>query len=240
MSRRTTRRAQTARRWAVAAAIIVGGSASPAPAEGGAPASVAARWQVAGGEPALTIPLAGVLTAKQRSMLEGGFTTVSELALFANAPSEDDEDAEVKPTPLLTIPCSVKFDAWEETYEVTRFTDPPSTALTREFAGYADPCLTVTLDSAAEIARLAPRGGTLAATLVVKQTSPEEAKKIKDWLVKQQSGVMQGLFSHMLGELTLNQTIVVTVEVVPKPHELGTTPKTPIKAAVKPKTVHKE
>ena len=44
--------------------------------------------------------------------------------------------------------------------------------------------------------------------------------RIKDWLIQQQSGVMQSLFSHMLGELTLNQSIKVRVAVPAKPAKL--------------------
>ena len=90
------------------------------------------------------------------------------------------------------------------------------------------------------IAALAAVRNVTPATLVVKQTSPEEANDIKDWLVKQQSGVMQGLFSHMVGELMLNQTVVVAVEIAPKPSELGASVPTPRKAAGKPKAASKE
>jgi hypothetical protein len=220
------------------AAALVAGVAGPARA--GAPtAVVSGLWQLEGGRPVVVVPLDGVLTVKQRSMLEGGFTTVSELALYAAVPSEDDDET-TKPAPLLRVPCSVKFDAWEETYEVTRFGAAPVTTMTRDFAGYARPCLSATLASSAALDRLQTAGGTLGATLVVKQTSPEEAKQIKDWLVKQQSGVMQGLFSHMLGELTLNQSVDVAVQVAPKPRELGVQPAPPVKAAAKPKAGRKE
>ena len=58
------------------------------------------------------------------------------------------------------------------------------------------------------------------AVLIVKQTSFDEAQKIKDWLVQQQSGVMQSLFSHMLGELSLNQTLAVRISIPAMPDAL--------------------
>jgi hypothetical protein len=46
----------------------------------------------------------------------------------------------------------------------------------------------------------------------------DEASKIKDWLVKQQSGLMQGLYSHMLGDLQLGGRSEVTLDIPPRPN----------------------
>ena len=116
------------------------------------------------------------------------------------------------------VRCSVKFDAWEETYDVARLDAAPKTPrqslkqfrrLWRHVPEGRD---------TRQPRRHRRPGGAAAAPLVrrtwvIKQTSIEEASKIKDWLVQQQSGVMQSLFSHMLGELTLNQTLKVRISV---------------------------
>jgi hypothetical protein len=170
------------------------------------------------------VPLADAMTPKQRSIIGGGFTTVSVLSVRLPKPGQEEDDDEG--TPFYTVRCSVKFDAWEETYDVARLDEQaPRTALVKGFGDYGELCLKAELTPHDQftkdlLARLEREGGTLFASLVVKQTSVEEAAKIKEWLIQQQSGVMQGLFSHMLGELTLNQTVTVRVSVPPKPSQL--------------------
>jgi hypothetical protein len=56
------------------------------------------------------------------------------------------------------------------------------------------------------------------ATMAQAVPQASEALKIKDWLIQQQSGVMQSLFSHMLGDIALHQTHVVNIR-VPKRSE---------------------
>lgn len=186
------------------------------------------RWELSADHPQIVVPLAGALTNKQKNMINGGFTTVSQLTIRIAPPDLDDtripdeDDSDVNTLSLTRIRCSVKFDAWDETYDVARLNDTPQTTLVKEFASYARDCLTVSLkvddikDQTAR-QRLSRSGGTLLAYLSIKQTSPEEASRIKDWLIQQQSGVMQGLFAHMLGELTFIQTVKVRISIPPIP-----------------------
>ncbi len=174
-----------------------------------------AKWQLKGDRLTILIPLGEALTSKQKDMINGGFTTVSQLSLRLPGATGKEEEEELPV--FYGVRCSVKFDAWEETYDVARLDDRPRTALVKTFTDYGDLCLKAELDRPELVQRLAQSGGTILARLVVKQTSSEEADRIKDWLIQQQSGVMQGLFSHMLGELTLNQTLRVKVSVPPKP-----------------------
>ncbi len=175
-----------------------------------------AKWQKKGDKLTVVIALSGALTQKQRDMIDGGFTTLSQLSLklATGAKDEDDNDLPV----FYGVRCSVKFDAWEEVYDVARLDDErPRAGTVKTFGDYGEMCLKAELEKPELVDKLAARGGTIFAKLVVKQTSTEEAEKIKDWLIQQQSGVMQSLFSHMLGELTLNQTASVRVSVPPKP-----------------------
>ncbi len=181
-----------------------------------------ARWQMKGGQAQLVVPLGDALTPKQKSIIGGGFTTVSQLTLRQPTPGSDDADEDEMKL-FYGVRCSVKFDAWEETYDVARLDEQPKTAIVKEYAAYGDLCLKAEITDPKRLTEYSKAGGTLLAFLVVKQTSVEEASKIKEWLVQQQSGVMQSLFSHMLGELTLNQSVRVKVMVPPKPTgvELG-------------------
>lgn len=209
-----------------AALLIVAALTSAAPgtparaANEGATLTANARWEVRKGakgpEVALVVPLSGALNQKQRNMIDGGFTTVSQLTLRLPIGQGDEDEVDNLPV-FYSLRCSVKFDAWEETYDAVRYDDQPRQELVKVYDEYGEMCLKAELGGANLIARMGPSGGLIIADLVVKQTSQDEAAKIKDWLIQQQSGVMQSLFSHMLGELSLNQTVRVRVIVPAKP-----------------------
>jgi hypothetical protein len=212
---------------AVALVLVLaasGRSLAASPAEAAQPLAVSATWQVRDGNAAsIIVPLGGVLTSKQKDMINGGFTTVSQLTLRLPSAGAKERDDDELPG-FYSVRCSVKFDAWEETYDIARLDDRPRTALVKDFTDYGDLCLKAEINRPELLQPLAAHGGTILARLIVKQTSNEEADRIKDWLIQQQSGVMQGLFSHMLGELSLNQTLSVRVSVPPKPATAERTP----------------
>jgi hypothetical protein len=200
------------------------------------PPPAAAKWTLnAAGAPEVVLNFDNALSEKQRSMIEGGFTTVSQLTLKLPITPEDEESAADLPV-AYSLRCSVKFDAWEETYDAARLDDQPRTTVLRTYPEYGELCLTAALATPNVVARIGPAGGVVLAYLVVKQTSQEEAGRIKDWLVQQQSGVMQSLFSHMLGELALSQTTRVRVEIPPKPESLAPDPRVKREQGKKPQT----
>jgi hypothetical protein len=225
---------------AFASALLAAPAArAEAPAAADAVLVALGQWQVKGGRLLLAIPLADALTPKQRAIINGGFTTVSQLTVGEPKPGQEEEDDGDEARRVFSVRCSVKFDAWEESYDVARLDDqaaahegpaaPPRMAVLKQFAQYGEMCLKAEVATPKVVAALARGGGTLYASLVVKQTSVEEAARIKDWLIQQQSGVMQSLFSHMLGELTLNQTLKVRISVPPKPETVEGAPARPAK-----------
>lgn len=206
-------------RWCLLSLLLLWSGAGQGQTTTTGPTSVTATWHWPTDQsPRLTINLSDGLSDKQRVVIDGGFTTVSQLTLKLPINPDDEKRAATLP-PLYDLRCSVKFDAWEETYDVARFEEQPKIALFTNFTQYGDFCLKAELNSEALIARIGPQGGIIIADLAVKQTSAEEASKIKEWLIQQQSGVMQSLFSHMLGELTLSQNTTVRVVVPPLPQK---------------------
>lgn len=208
--------------WAV---LLVTISSSLGWANAGSPPASVINWQKHETELVMNLSLAELLTPKQRQMIEGGFTTFSQLSFFAvDGQGRIDRDQEV-----FQIRCSVKYDAWEEEFDVVKMSSKPQTKLLRSFDTYAELCLqgwlsqTVMTDAA-----LGPSSG-LVAELSVIQTSIEEEKKIKEWLISQQSGVMQTLFSHMLGELSLHQKLTVKLTIPDIPETMGSGPLKPAK-----------
>lgn len=170
-----------------------------------------AAWERSGDRIHLNIPISGVLTDKQRSMIEGGFTTVSQLAVLHVTESSPKVE-----TLLWGINCTVKFDAWDESYEVTRFQTLPNdlkseTMIFHKFSDYGTFCLTAHIPQSDFLTHVANTGERLVGRLHVQQISLEEGARIKEWLVRQQSGLMQSLFKHMLGELSLYQTLTVSI-----------------------------
>ena len=168
------------------------------------------KWQKSGKDLALIIPLAGHLTDRQKKLINSGFSTYSQLVLFAM-----DEDEEARGDPLFKNRCTVKYDTWEERYELARIDQQVRMETISSFDTYAGRCLTMVITKAKTMAGWQKNGAILMASLHLNQISRERADQIRDWLIKQQTGVVKGLFSHMLGELKLSEVITVTVHVPP-------------------------
>ena len=200
--------------------VLVGACIGPTTAAFGAQGqSARAVWIGTKDHVELVIPLASMLTGKQRSMIEGGFTTISEFSLL-----KDTRMPATASAILWSLSCSVKFDAWDESYEVSRFlpmqdTVRSETTIVRKFTDYGDLCLTARVPASPGLAHFTDTGEQIVGRLSVQQMSIEEGTRIKEWLVKQQSGLMQSLFKHMLGELSIHQTLSVKIAVPPLPAE---------------------
>lgn len=173
------------------------------------------NWNVTTDPPSLTLAVAQHLSKRQKTLINSGFSTYSALvvrAITADAPE------------LLRHECTVKFDTWEERYDLVLLSDSPESKRVKEFHEYADKCLTVVLSQRDKLAERTRQGGTLAVTLNLEQISGEQAAKAKQWLVRQQTGVMQGLFAHMIGELTLTEALSFRVQFPPRPTQATATP----------------
>ena len=151
------------------------------------------------------------LNKKQTTTLKSGFSTFSQLSIFN---SQDTLDSEL--SSLAQTACTVKYDMWEEHYEVTLLSEAPKTLITNTLDKYISHCLSVEIKDSNIVEKLKKNGGVLFATLQVEQISSTQAQKVKAWLINQQSSVMRGLFSHMLGDMTLSETSKISVK-VPSP-----------------------
>jgi hypothetical protein len=192
-----------------------------------------AEWQKTEQGEAIGIVLRDLLNKKQINMINGGFTTVSQIRIVSipyfdgitieSLDREFEDEIEVD-----RVLCSVKFDAWEETYDVANIYPRGAAKVLKTFDEFAQSCLVSTI-SDEKILESLNRGGILVAEIQVKQTSYTEAKEIKEWMIKQQSGVMAGLFSHMLGNVQLAQSKVISVSIPQRPvtQEGGTNAKSP-------------
>ena len=155
------------------------------------------------------VQLTEQLSKRQKDLISSGFSTHSELEIKTF--ERDDQPEQI----LFRSQCTVKFDTWEEIYDIARIDTDFATVTAKSFEAYSDMCLTARVSGAALMIELAKTGGSVRATLRVNQITTEKAAKIREWLIKQQSGMMQGLFAHMLGDLKLFEEIDVVVQVPP-------------------------
>jgi hypothetical protein len=173
-------------------------------------ATTTAKWSPDGKE-SLTVSVSDLLTPAQRDIVNSGFSTFTLLAISTKKIT--DQEA----LPDMRVVCSVKYDTWEEKYQLIKVDPGPTqTSIANDYKSWADECLTYTLKTDAFLDRL-NQGGTLNGILQIRQSSPDEASKIKNWLVRQQSGFMQGLYAHMLGDFQFRGTVRITITIPPKP-----------------------
>jgi hypothetical protein len=178
-------------------------------------ATATAKWSMddktLGLEKSLIVNVSDLLSPAQREIVNSGFSTFTLFAISTNKLT--DQDA----LPEMRVVCSVKYDTWEEKYQLIKIDPGPTqTSIASDYKSWADECLTYRIKSDTLLESLA-QGGTLNAILQIRQSSPDEASKIKKWLVRQQSGFMQGLYAHMLGDFQFRGTVKINITVPRSP-----------------------
>ena len=174
---------------------------------GTALADIKAHWDNEKDRQSLRINLAESLTEQQKKLLYSGFSTFSHLEVRWI-------DNDVRRTLVFISECTIKFDLWEEKFALLHFLELRKENSLKSFQQYTDLCLQADISSQSNIAQIASRGARLEVRLDISQVSNEFAQDVRSWLIQQQSGVMRGLFSHMLGDLKLSES-TQTVLVVP-------------------------
>lgn len=170
------------------------------------------QWQDQAGNPNLIIDLESGLTPQQKKLIFSGFSTFSHLEVHLLQKGGRD---------LLVFlsECTIKFDLWEEKFDLLYFLERKRSPSLKSFDEYASTCLRAQISSLANLKRLQEEGNRLQIRLDIAQVSNEFAQDVRTWLIQQQSGVMRGLFSHMLGELKLNETLLTELDPPPPPSD---------------------
>jgi hypothetical protein len=177
-------------------------------ASGTAWADIKAQWEQARDRPSLRINLAGSLTDQQRKLLYSGFSTFSHLEVRWL-------DGNARRSLVFISECTIKFDLWEEKFELLHFLERRKENSLKSFQQYTDLCLQADISNQSNIAQMASQGARLEVRLDISQVSNEFAQDVRSWLIQQQSGVMRGLFSHMLGDLKLSESTQIVVVAPP-------------------------
>jgi hypothetical protein len=166
-----------------------------------------ATWQLDKTEPQLRIRLENQLSKKQINLINSGFSTYTSLEIILP------EGRFTEETRLFKSECTVKYDTWEEYYDIVKLRNKTNLEKIRSFKVFSDYCLTATVTKHKALQYFVKHGGQLKATLKLDQISADRAEKIREWLIKQQSGVVKGLFSHMLGDLKLSEILRITIQI---------------------------
>lgn len=186
-------------------------------------ATTTAKWDESNQYKTLDINVSDLLTPSQRDIVNSGFSTFTLFTVSGNfladaaATSAPTSEAQREGRQNFRLACSVKFDTWEERYQIIRIDPAPVLNLAAlDYKTWAGKCLHINISNEDTLEKLST-GGTLSAVLQIRQTSPDEGAKIKNWLVRQQSGFMQGLYAHMLGDFQFRGIVNITVQVAPRP-----------------------
>ena len=166
-----------------------------------------AKWEVVDKKLHLIINLETQLSDKQKTLINSGFSSYSEMEIYSPR-------AGIFPAKTIyKSKCTVKFDTWEERYELTRIDQKFTAESLKAFSDYSDLCLTAKVIDPEIIEKFSKEGGSVRGQLTINQISSDKSEEIKEWLIKQQSGVMQGLFSHMLGDLKLSEKESILIRI---------------------------
>ncbi len=188
------------RSFSIALAVII--FASPALAQ-----SSNAQWEMVSGKLNLKVAVQNQLSKKQKNLIQSGFSTYSVLEIFRP------EGQYTPETSLFRAECTVNYDTWEETYDVYRIDTKKRIEKAKAFKSYADTCLSAVIDDSGVLEYFAKAGGYFWADLRIDQISQDKAEEMRQWLIKQQSGVVKGIFSHMLGDIKVSEQVRIKVEI---------------------------
>jgi hypothetical protein len=189
------------------AAILL--SIAPQPALAQEPTKVIyATWKNTA-QPIIQLAMVEQVSTKQLSLINSGFSTFSVLEARTLG-SESPEDVM-----FFKTACSIKFDTWQEVYDITKIEKDLVVTKIKTLDKYYETCLTAEIADEAFIKKYVSQGGDIMVSLFIDQLPAGRASEIKDWLIHQQSGVMQGLFGHMLGDLKLTERTTVVAKVPP-------------------------
>ncbi len=167
-------------------------------------AELKAQWNQGKAGISLRINLSETLTEQQKKLLYSGFPTFSHLEVRWL-------DGDIRRSLVFISECTVKYDLWEEKFQLLHFLELRKESSLQSFQQYQDLCLLADIRSQSNLIHLARQGARLEVRLDISQVSTEFAQDVRSWLIQQQSGVMRGLFSHMLGDLKLSESVATEV-----------------------------
>lgn len=151
----------------------------------------------------LLIDPSSLLNSKQKNLIYSGFPAYSLVELIVK---NGDEYITVR-----AKECAIQYDLWDEDFvDLLRPLSNNKTKLSYErytdARAYYNTCLSIRLNDSPQVRTLIQSSQIVKVRVAFTQLSGKTTSNITKWLVGQQSKVLKGLFSHMLGELKLSET----------------------------------
>ena len=103
--------------------------------------------------------------------------------------------------------CTAIYDTWDEIFDVVKLSPRQRSKKTNSLKEYGNFCLRYLIPLSSSITALIGKREKLPATVLIEQISEKQSDNIRNWLVQQQSPLIQNLFSHMLGKFKLEKQL---------------------------------
>ena len=144
----------------------------------------------------------------QIDIIQSGFSTFTRIE--ANLPKKDATYA-----PLHNMDCTAIYDTWDEVFDVVKLSPNQRSKKTNSLKDYGNFCLKYLIPLSSSIKSLIGTKQKLPATVLIEQISEKQSDNIRNWLVQQQSPLIQNLFSHMLGKFKLEKQLRFAIRLPP-------------------------
>lgn len=169
-----------------------------------APKVIHGYWSKSKDEKHLEIPFLNHLPSNYLEIIQSGFSTFTRIKI--SFPLQGNHFHST------SIDCSVLYDTWEEKYDIIQLSPFHQVRSAKNIQNYAKGCLAVKFPNTQFIRDLILKKTKIPASIRVEQISQKQLQNIKGWLVQQQSPLIQNLFSHMLGQLKVEDEIRFIVD----------------------------
>ena len=170
--------------------------------------SISSNWKTGSKKSELIIDSSPFLSQPQKKIIYSGLPAYSSVTLISNQGGSEKI--------LQRKSCGIQYDLWNENIE-TLYGSKEQAKVFKSIQEYYKNCIAIDFKiSRQNLALIDGSQSPLRLKLSFTQLTGATSAEIKDWLIGQQSAVLKGLFSHMLGDLQLEESISFKV-LGPKP-----------------------
>ena len=175
--------------------------------------TIQGKWIKVRGQDYISASFLEYIPKDQIDIIQSGFSTFTRIT--ANLPKKD-----ATYVSLHNMDCTAIYDTWDEVFDVAKLSPVQRTKKINSLKNYGKFCLRYLIPLSSAIKPLIGTQQKLPATVLIEQISEKQSDNIRNWLVQQQSPLIQNLFSHMLGKFKLEKQLKFAIRLpfsLPKP-----------------------
>ncbi len=161
--------------------------------------TIQGKWTKINGQQFISASFLKHIPKDQIDIIQSGFSTFTRIE--ANLPKGESY------VPLHFMDCTAIYDTWDEFFDVVKLSPKQKSKKVNSLNKYGDFCLQYLIPLSSAIKPLIGTNSKLPATVLIEQISEKQSDNIRNWLVQQQSPLIQNLFSHMLGKFKLEKQL---------------------------------